>query len=152
MTVGSNRWLFFSILILIECVLYSVHHAKMILRCPKTGNRDVSYFNLDSKESVSNFDPDQVKISFLFVLTNGAKMSSEWQKVLLCTVHCTVYSQWKRVAAWWGHRVSIYIERPSVVNFINSGGGDPLCTLQRAEGLYGWVRCRGYMRDSLLKT
>ena len=57
--------------------IITVHHAKMILRCPKTGNRDVSYFNLDSKESVSNFDPDQVKISFLFVLTNGAKMSSE---------------------------------------------------------------------------
>ena len=39
-----------------------------------------------------------------------------------------------------------------MVNFINAGGGDPLCTLHRAEGLYGWVRCRGYMRDSLLKT
>ena len=30
----------------------------------------------------------------------------------------------------------VYIERPRVVNFINLGGGDPLCTLYRAEGLY----------------
>ena len=35
------------------------------------------------------------------------------------------------------HRVSI-LEGPRVVNFINAGGGDPLCTLlaHRAEGLY----------------
>ena len=26
-----------------------------------------------------------------------------------------------------------------MVNFINAGGGDPLCTLHRAEGLYSWV-------------
>ena len=26
-----------------------------------------------------------------------------------------------------------------------------MCTLHRAEGLYGSVRCRGYMRDSLVK-
>ena len=38
-----------------------------------------------------------------------------------------------------------------MVNFINLGGGDPLCTLHPAEGLYSWVGCRGYMRDSLLK-
>ena len=36
-------------------------------------------------------------------------------------------------------------------NLTNSGGGDPLYTLHRAEGLYGSVRYRGYMRDSLLK-
>ena len=46
----------------------------------------------------------------------------------------------------------VCIDWTRVVNFINAGGGDPLCTLHRAEGLYGWVRCRGYMRDSLLKT
>ena len=39
-----------------------------------------------------------------------------------------------------------------MVNFIKLGGGDPLSTLHRAEGLYGWVRCRGYMRDSLYKS
>ena len=48
------------------------------------------------------------------------------------------------------HRV--YIERPSVVNFINAGGGDPLCTLHRAEGLYSWVTRKGYMSDSLHKS
>ena len=47
---------------------------------------------------------------------------------------------------------NVYIEWPRVGNFINLGGGDPLCTLHRAEGLYGWVRCRGYMRDSLYKS
>ena len=43
------------------------------------------------------------------------------------------------------HRVSI-LEGPRVVNFINAGGGDPLCTLlaHRAEGLYSWVRRREY--------
>ena len=38
-----------------------------------------------------------------------------------------------------------------MVNFINAGGGDPLCTLHRAEGLYSWVTRKGYtiyMRDS----
>ena len=45
----------------------------------------------------------------------------------------------------------IDVERTKVVNFIKLGGGDPLCTLHRVEGLYGWVRCRGNMRDSLLK-
>ena len=39
-----------------------------------------------------------------------------------------------------------------MVNFIKLGGGDTLCTLHQAEGPYGWVRCRGYMRDALLKT
>ena len=36
-----------------------------------------------------------------------------------------------------------------MVTYINWGGGDPLCTLHvhRAEGLHGWVRCRGYMRE-----
>ena len=29
----------------------------------------------------------------------------------------------------------VYLEWPMVVNFINSGGEDPLCTLHRAEGL-----------------
>ena len=36
------------------------------------------------------------------------------------------------------------------VNFIDAGGGDPLCTcstLHRAEGLYGWVTRKGYMKD-----
>ena len=46
----------------------------------------------------------------------------------------------------------IYIEWPRVVNVINADGGDPLCTLHRGEGVYIWVRCRGYMRDSSLKT
>ena len=36
-----------------------------------------------------------------------------------------------------------------MVNFIYLGGGYPLCTLHRVEGLYGWVGCGGYMRDSL---
>ena len=44
------------------------------------------------------------------------------------------------------------MERPRRVNFIYSSGGDPLCTLHRAEGLYGKVRYRGYMRDSRLKS
>ena len=38
------------------------------------------------------------------------------------------------------------------VNFRYTGGVDQLCTLRRGEGLYGWVRYRGYMRDSRLKT
>ena len=37
------------------------------------------------------------------------------------------------------------------MNFINLGGGDPLCTFHRAEGLYNWAKGRGYMRDSLYK-
>ena len=39
-----------------------------------------------------------------------------------------------------------------MVNFINLGGGDPLCTLHRAEGLYSWVARKGYMRDPLYKS
>ena len=35
---------------------------------------------------------------------------------------------------------------------INPDGGDPLCTLHRVEGLYGWVTRKGYMRDSLYKS
>ena len=50
------------------------------------------------------------------------------------------------------HPVYTVLEQTRVVNFFKLSGGDPLCTLHRAEGLYGWVRCRGYMRDSLLKT
>ena len=46
----------------------------------------------------------------------------------------------------------VYIERTRVVNFIKLGGGDLLCTFHRAEGLYGWVTCRGYRPDSILKT
>ena len=37
-------------------------------------------------------------------------------------------------------------------DLINLGGGDPLCTLHRAEGLYSWVTRKGYMRDSLHKS
>ena len=51
-------------------------------------------------------------------------------------------------------RVSAY-RVARVVNFINVGGGDPLCTLHGAEGLYavyGWVRCRCNMRDPLHKS
>ena len=33
----------------------------------------------------------------------------------------------------------VYIGRTRVVNFIKLGGGDLLCTLHRAEGLYSWV-------------
>ena len=47
-------------------------------------------------------------------------------------------------------RVSIYIERPRVVNFINLGGGDPLCTLYRAEGLY--IHCTVYRGGPLQFT
>ena len=43
------------------------------------------------------------------------------------------------------------MERHRGVNLRYSGGGDPLCTLLRAEGLYGQVRYWGYMRDSRLK-
>ena len=43
-----------------------------------------------------------------------------------------------------------YVERTRVVNFIMLSGGDPL--RNRAEGLYDWVRCIVYMRDSLLKS
>ena len=46
----------------------------------------------------------------------------------------------------------IVIEWPRVVNFIYAGGGDPLCTLHRAEGLYSWVTRKGYMRDSIYKS
>ena len=42
----------------------------------------------------------------------------------------------------------VQLERPRVLNLINLGGGHPLCTLHRAEGLYSWVTRRGYMRDS----
>ena len=47
------------------------------------------------------------------------------------------------------YRESIYRADHRVVNFIKFGGGDPLCTVHRGEGLYVWVRCSGY---SLLKT
>ena len=50
------------------------------------------------------------------------------------------------------YTVHIYVERPRVVNFIIAGGGHPLCTLHRTEGLYGWVTRKGYMRDSLYKS
>ena len=46
----------------------------------------------------------------------------------------------------------VQLERPRVLNFINLGGGHPLCTLHRAEGLYSWVTRRGYTRDSLYKS
>ena len=45
-----------------------------------------------------------------------------------------------------------YKEWTRMVNFLKLGGGVPLCTLHRAEGLHGWVTRRGYMRDSLLKS
>ena len=44
------------------------------------------------------------------------------------------------------------MERPRGVNLTNSGGGDPLCTLHRAEALYGKVRYKVLMRDSRLKS
>ena len=43
----------------------------------------------------------------------------------------------------------VQIERPTALNLINTAHGHSLCTLHRAEGLYSWVRRRGYMRDSL---
>ena len=52
-------------------------------------------------------------------------------------LYCTV---------WFHHRVST-----EGVNLIYPVGGDPLCTLHRAEGLYIWVRCKSYMRDSLFR-
>ena len=39
----------------------------------------------------------------------------------------------------------VQLERPRVLNLINLGGGHPLCTLHRAEGLYSWVTRRGYI-------
>ena len=61
-------------------------------------------------------------------------------KQLLYFVHCS-------------HRVStVYIEQPRVVNFINTGCVDPLCTLHRAEMLYIWVRRKGYIKDALYKS
>ena len=39
----------------------------------------------------------------------------------------------------------VYVELTRVVKL---GGGDPLYTLHHAKGVYGWVRCRVYMRDS----
>ena len=45
-----------------------------------------------------------------------------------------VYCTWRGVA---GHGGINKIEWPRGVNLIYSAGGDPLCTLHRAEGLYG---------------
>ena len=47
---------------------------------------------------------------------------------------------------------TVYLEWPRVVNFIHTSGGDPLYTLpiRRAEGLYGWVRCKGYLYTRFL--
>ena len=45
----------------------------------------------------------------------------------------------------------VYIERTKVVNSLSwVHGGDPLCTLHRAEGLYGWVRCMEYIYERFL--
>ena len=46
------------------------------------------------------------------------------------------------------------MERKRVVDGtgIKTGGRRALCTLHRAEDLYGEVRYRGYMRDSCLET
>ena len=45
----------------------------------------------------------------------------------------------------------VYIERTKVVNSLSwVHGGDPLCTLHRAEGLYGWVRCMEYIYEIFL--
>ena len=43
------------------------------------------------------------------------------------------------------------IERPKVLNLTNPAHGRPLCTKHRTDRLYSWVKCRGYMTDSLYK-
>ena len=42
------------------------------------------------------------------------------------------------------------MERPRGVTLIYSCGGDPLCTLHRAEGLNSWVTRRGYTYEMFL--
>ena len=56
-------------------------------------------------------------------LTFSGSYTVEYSKYEYEYIYYTVYS----------------MERLRVVNFINAGGGDPLCTLHRAEGLYSWV-------------
>ena len=60
-------------------------------------------------------------------LTFSGSYTVEYSKYKYKYIYYTVYS----------------MERLRVVNFINAGGGDPLCTLHRAEGLYSWVTRKG---------
>ena len=40
---------------------------------------------------------------------------------------------------------------PRVVNFVNAGGGDPVCTLHRAEGLHGWDTVDAWVYERYVK-
>ena len=53
---------------------------------------------------------------------------------------------------WRAGVMSIEPNRVSTGRVAQGAEFDELCSLHRAEGLYGWVRCRVYMRNSLDKT
>ena len=44
------------------------------------------------------------------------------------------------------------MERPRGVNCVKTVGGRTLCSLHRAEELYGLARYRGYMIDSWIRN
>ena len=108
-----------------------------------TGSGKYSPFPPD-QENIPPFPPDPDRQPWLIILKRGNHFSIIELKAL-CFFFQNIFS-----LKWCTHRVQSSIERYLKGGWLSLTR--ELCALHRAEGLNGWVRCRGYMSDSLLKT